>query len=114
MTKPDSFFPKIDIMKGESYCIWLDLPGFDEGDIKLKRQNVHTIVNGTRHKILDQEEYKNYEIEKMERKFGEFTIRFKIPDKYERKWNFVQLKNGVLCIKFRKDESEKDIHNFNI
>jgi len=37
-------------------------------------------------------------VEKQERKYGEFTMTFRIPDIYERKWKDYKIENGVLLI----------------
>ena len=43
---------------------------------------------------------------KAERKFGEFTLNFKIPEEYERKWYYCEISNGIMCLKYRKDTGE--------
>ena len=40
---------------------------------------------------------------KLERKYGEFTMTFKIPDTYERKWSDYNVIDGVLKIRYPKD-----------
>lgn len=37
MTRPDSFLPNCDVIKGEEYVIILDLPGLAEEDVKVCR-----------------------------------------------------------------------------
>lgn len=51
MTRPDSFLPKCDIIRGEDYVILLDVPGVQEADVSITRQNVITIVKGVRKKM---------------------------------------------------------------
>jgi HSP20 family molecular chaperone IbpA len=51
--------------------------------------------------------------EKSERKFGEFTIHFKIPDEYERRWMYYEVKNGVLCLRYKKDADDHSIMSEN-
>lgn len=51
MTRPDSFLPKCDIIRGEDYVILLDVPGVQETDVSITRQNVITIVKGVRKKM---------------------------------------------------------------
>ena len=64
---------------------------------------MYTIVKGHRNKqqIGNEGEY-----EKNERKFGDFTIRFKIPEEYERKWFLYEVDHGVLTLKYKKDVEE--------
>ena len=38
--------------------------------------------------------------------YGEFTIRFKIPVEYERKWYHFELLDGILILKYRKDTDD--------
>ena len=106
MTRPDSFLPSCDIIKGNSYVIILDLPGLEMCNIKISRQNICTIVKGNRVKTQEEASNLDGEYEKNERKFGEFTIRFRIPEEYERKWYFLDMKNGILTIKYKKDIEE--------
>jgi HSP20 family molecular chaperone IbpA len=62
MTRPDSFLPKCDIIRGEDYVIFMDVPGVQESDVSVTRQNVITIVKGVRKKSLFEENLEtNYE-----------------------------------------------------
>jgi len=66
-----------------------------------KNKNVITIVKGNKQKpyqITDKQLS-----EKLERKYGEFTMTFKIPDTYERKWHECNVTEGVLKISYPKD-----------
>jgi HSP20 family molecular chaperone IbpA len=45
-------------------------------------------------------------LDKNERKYGDFTLTFKIPEIYERKWNSYEVENGVLKIIYDKDIEE--------
>ena len=51
-------------------------------DIIIYRQNVITIIKGTKKKPYDDDK----KLDKNERKYGDFTLTFKIPEIYERKW----------------------------
>lgn len=110
MTRPDSFLPCCDIIKGEEYKILMDLPGLKLDDIKVVRQNVFTIVKGERKKGPIEEAHQDGEYEKNERKFGEFTIRFRIPEDYERKWSSLKMEDGILVIRYNKDLEESDLN----
>ena len=37
MTRPDSFLPKCDVIKGDEYIILIDLPGLIKENIKVFR-----------------------------------------------------------------------------
>lgn len=108
LTRPDSFIPEVDIvLKGNEYIIFMDVPGLTAKDITVSRQNVVTIIKGSR--SLPYLESENALIEKRERKYGDFTMTFKIPHAYQRKWTCIAVDEGVLCIKFIKDNDEDDI-----
>lgn len=47
--------------------------------------------------------------QKSERKFGEFNLSFKIPDEYERKWSYFNVKNGILTLKYKRDKDDVEI-----
>eukprot|EP00164_Ancoracysta_twista_P006196 GFYU01008587.1.p1 GENE.GFYU01008587.1~~GFYU01008587.1.p1 ORF type:complete len:626 (-),score=141.67 GFYU01008587.1:72-1949(-) len=105
LTRPDSFMPAVDITKGDQYRIYMDIPGLSRENIALSRQNVVTIVKGARPPPYDEN---SDIIERRERKYGEFTMTFRIPEHYERKWSSITVENGVCCIVFRRDEGEGD------
>jgi HSP20 family molecular chaperone IbpA len=111
VTRPDAFMPNVDIVRGDSeYTIIIDVPGMVKDDISIYRQNVVTLVEGTRGKSSFDNCAADRNYEKQERKFGDFSLNFKIPEEYERKWYFFECDNGILCIKYHKDnwdETEK-------
>ena len=47
--------------------------------------------------------------EKIERKYGEFTQAFKVPQEYERKWDRVEIDKGVMKIVFKPDADEEGL-----
>lgn len=107
LTRPDSFMPAVDIIKDKhAYSIYLDVPGLTKRDCKLSRQNVVTIIKGGREIPYAE---KLVRVEKAERKYGDFTMTFKIPEDYERKWSSCSVENGVLKMVFRADADEEDV-----
>ena len=52
MTRPDSFLPKCDVIRGEDYVILMDMPGVRKEDISVTRQNVITLIKGFRKKAI--------------------------------------------------------------
>lgn len=48
LTRPNSFIPAVDIVKEKQFTIYMDVPGMTKDDVRLSRQNVTTIVKGTR------------------------------------------------------------------
>ena len=63
----------------------MEVPGLGKEDIEIRRQNILTIVKGTKKKPSGHDE-KFDVVEKTERKYGEFTMSFRIPESYERRW----------------------------
>ena len=104
MTRPDAFLPSVDILKtAKDYTILLDIPGMYKSDIQITRRNVITIIKGKRKRL---QEFTEDCFQKNERKFGEFTLNFKIPDEYERKWFLFEVNNGTLCLKYKRDTDD--------
>lgn len=64
-----------------------------------------TIIKGNKKRPFD--DYKK--LEKNERKYGEFTLNFRIPEIYERKWSSFEVQNGVLKIVYERDIDEGSI-----
>ena len=48
-------------------------------------------------------------VEKAERKYGEFTQTFKVPEAYERRWSECTVSNGVLKMTFGPDTDEENL-----
>ena len=104
LARPNSFQPAIDIIRDSSYTIYMDVPGLTKKDLQLSRQNITTIVKGFRSTPYHELQTK---VEKCERKYGDFTQAFKIPQEYERKWHSCTIENGVMKIVFRQDQDEE-------
>lgn len=48
-TRPDSFLPQVDVLKGdEFYRIYMEVPGLSIENIQIYRQNVMTIIKGVK------------------------------------------------------------------
>ena len=86
----------------------MDLPGMTRDQIKLSRQNVVTIVKGSRESGLTDREIAT-SVTRQERKTGDFTMTFRIPEEFQRTWDSVTVENGVLCIRYHKDFDEEDV-----
>ena len=75
-------------------------------DITVYRRNVVTVVKGVRKRCHYDHGIEDTAFQKNERKFGEFTLNFKIPDEFERKWSFFEVSNGILYLKYNKDQDD--------
>ena len=107
ITRPNSFAPAVDIVQDNAlYTIIMDVPGVTSEDIRLSRQNVTTIVKGTR--LRPYAELLVHKVERQERQYGDFTLTFKVPQEYERK-STVTMANGVLRLTFLPDANEESI-----
>jgi len=104
LSRPNSFEPAIDILRGKTYTIFMDVPGLTHADIKLSRQNVTTIIKGGRSPPYDELQVR---VERSERKVGDFTTTFRIPQEYERRWAECSVVNGVLKMSFNPDTDEE-------
>lgn len=100
----------MDIIKSEdSYIILLDIPGMTKEEITIYRRNVVTVVKGTRLKTFLSFDPEDSCFQKAERKFGEFTLSFKIPNEFERKWSTFEVEDGVLTLVYKKDKDDSEI-----
>ena len=109
LARPDSYLPPVDIIRDVdgAYAIYLDVPGMTREMIKLYRQNVVTIVKGTRDSDFTEREIATT-VTRQERKTGDFTMTFRIPEEYNRRWDSVTVENGVLEIRYLKDHDEEE------
>jgi len=110
LARPDSYLPPVDIVRDSegAYVVYLDLPGMTRDQIKLSRQNVVTIVKGTRDSDHTERQIVASAVTRQERKTGDFTMTFRIPEEYNRRWDSAEVSNGVLCIRYLKDHDEED------
>jgi HSP20 family molecular chaperone IbpA len=100
--------PAIDIVRDNAlYTIIMDVPGMTSDDIRLSRQNVTTIVKGTR--LRPYPELLVQKVERQERQYGDFTLTFKVPQEYERKFDSVTVVDGVLRLTFKPDADEESV-----
>lgn len=107
LTRPNSFTPSVDVVQDVLYTIFMDVPGMTQEDIQLSRQNVTTIIKGSRR--IPYPELNVEKVERNERTYGDFTLAFKVPQEYERKFTSVQISHGVLKLVFRRDADEDSI-----
>ena len=109
LTRPDSYLPPVDIVHDVdgTYCIYMDVPGMTRENIKLSRQNVVTIVKGSRECDFTERQLATG-VTRQERKVGDFTMTFRIPEQYQRKWHSCTVEDGVMCLKFLRDHDEEE------
>ena len=53
--------PLVDIIAGDKYSIYIDIPGMTPEDILITRTNVYTIIKGTKKHLYDINDIKRSE-----------------------------------------------------
>eukprot|EP00466_Bigelowiella_natans_P016924 jgi/Bigna1/142464/aug1.70_g17172 len=105
--RPDSYLPPVDVIRrDQEYRILMDIPGMTKSDITLNRQNVISIIKGRRVAPYDPSKVA---VLKQERRYGEFTMTYRIPESYERKWKWYDVKDGVLTVVFEADNEDEKV-----
>ena len=95
---PDTFIPAIDIVKSDTFRVFIDLPGFSSSDISLSRENTVTTVQGHIAKSRPKGDFR-----RKERRCGDFVVSIVVPQEYEKRWRSVELQDGVLRLVYEKD-----------
>lgn len=76
LTRPDNYLPPADIVKDPQngqYMIYMDVPGMTRENVKLSRQNVVTIVKGSREPEFTERELATA-VTRQERKHGALLL----------------------------------------
>ena len=101
----EGFYPSIDFSETDKDLILkAELPGIDEGDIKLEVRDGMLTLAGER-KREDKVEKKGYYRE--ERHYGSFKRSIRLPDHTDPEKITAELKKGVLEITIPKTEEEQ-------
>ena len=94
--------PRVDIVENPGdYQLVIEVPGFENSDFKLKVEDEVLIVSGER-KIEDEKEGSNYR--RVERLYGNFERRFRLPAEAEIDKIDAEYKQGLLTISIAKSE----------
>lgn len=97
--------PKADVLENkDNYNIKLDVPGFNENNLKVEVKNRYLTVSGT---VEKNEEKKDERCIVKERSYGSFKREFLLPDDVDTENIDAKLENGVLNIIVKKSEKEK-------
>ena len=104
-TSQDTFNPAFEVIEREdAYVFTADVPGIKEPDIDVTVENGQLIVSGAR-SAEERREGENYFLH--ERRFGNFTRAFKLPDNVDDGKIDAALDGGVLTVTIGKRESAK-------
>ncbi|HKE20394.1 MAG TPA: Hsp20/alpha crystallin family protein [Kofleriaceae bacterium] len=102
---PAAYAPAFNVVeKPEGYFITADLPGVAEEDLDVTVHDNHLIVSGSR-KSEERKEGENYFV--YERRAGNFSRAFALPETADASSVEAALRNGVLEVKVAKRESAK-------
>ncbi len=103
------FSPKVDISEDEKYIYFqAELPGLNKEDVKVTINNNVLVIKGKKNREEKVEENEDdYCFIRVERRFGEFSRSFVLPDNIKNDSISAKVENGVLNISIEKIEPEK-------
>jgi HSP20 family protein len=100
-----NFAPHFNVIeRGDSYFITADLPGVRDEDVDVTVQDSYLVVSGSR-SAEERKEGDNYYL--YERRYGNFSRAFALPENADPDSVEAELKNGVLELKIGKRESAR-------
>jgi HSP20 family protein len=100
-----TFSPSFEVVEREDgYVFSADVPGVQEKDLDITVQDGQLIISGARN-AEERKEGENYYL--YERRFGNFTRAFKLPDNADDGRVEASLDTGVLTVTIGKRESAK-------
>jgi HSP20 family protein len=100
-----AFAPSFNVVeKPDGYFITADVPGVVEEDLDVTVQDNHLIISGSR-RAEERKEGENYFI--YERRYGNFSRAFALPDTADADSVEAALKNGVLEVRVAKRASAR-------
>ncbi len=110
LARPDSFMPPVDITRdAKQFTVRLDTPGLGPEDIYLSRVRTTTVIRGRREPPFAEGKAGKTQIEKQERKYGDFTVPIAVPTEYKKRWHKCSVDKGVLIMTFLADSDEFEL-----
>jgi len=105
ITQPSTFAPTFNVVEREDgYFITADVPGVREADIDVTVQDNYLVISGSRN-AEERKEGDNFYI--YERRYGNFSRAFALPDNADPESVEAHMKDGVLDVKVAKRETAK-------
>ncbi len=102
-TRVDSWVPRADVYEsGDCLVHELELPGLESGDVDVRLEGDELIVEGER--ALARETVGGEQFHRVERPYGHFARRFRLPSTVDRASIDARFREGVLEIRLRKRE----------
>ena len=100
-----AFAPHFNVVeRNDAYYITADVPGVPEADIDVTVQDSYLVISGQR-KAEERKEGDNFYL--YERRYGNFSRAFALPDNADPGSVEAELKEGVLQVKIAKRESAR-------
>ena len=94
--------PRVDIVEQDkSFEIVVEVPGFEKSDVSLKMEENVLTLSGER-KMEEEAEGRDYR--RVERLYGNFERKFRLPRGVETEQIEAELKNGLLTITIAKSD----------
>jgi HSP20 family protein len=105
VSQPANFVPQFNVIeRNDAYFITADMPGVSGDDLDVTVQDNHLVISGSRG-AEERKEGDNYYV--YERRFGNFSRAFALPDNADAEAIDADLKEGVLQVRVGKRESAK-------
>ncbi len=105
IAQPSTFAPTFNVVEREDgYFITADVPGVREADIDVTVQDNYLVISGSRN-AEERKEGDNFYI--YERRYGNFSRAFALPENADPESVEAQMKDGVLDVKVAKRETAK-------
>ncbi len=94
--------PRVDIVENDkSYQLVVEVPGFEKSEVKLSVEDKVLTLSGER-KFEGEQDDKSFR--RVERLYGNFERRFRLPEEAETDGITAELKNGILTVTIAKSE----------
>ncbi|NIV50194.1 MAG: Hsp20 family protein [Gammaproteobacteria bacterium] len=103
--RPDHWAPAVDVFeKDETLVFRAELPGLEKDDIEVRVEEGTLVLSGERKRDVETNEGGVY---RLERAYGRFVRRFRLPEGYDASKVNASYKNGLLEVSLPKAEDAK-------
>ncbi|MCP3979982.1 MAG: Hsp20/alpha crystallin family protein [bacterium] len=101
----DAWTPTSDVYDGaEDFVLCLELPGIKQEEIDLRLDEDDLLVEGKREMGREQQEGERFH--RVERSYGKFSRRFRLPSSVDQAAVQASYRNGVLTVRLPKKDGE--------
>ncbi len=103
-----NFYPSVDISEDEkNIYLNVELPGLSKDDVQIKIKDDNVLMIKGEKKFEEKKEDKNHSYIRVERRYGEFTRYFTLPDAVDKEKISAKFEHGILNLVIEKKEPEK-------